>query len=143
MQRGGSVADVWVVRRNPVDRDTMLTRPVGPFARSGPGVLPSRAADNLYWLGRYVERAEHMVRLTRAYHLRIAETAYPDTPLLSEIADYLEVIDVPPQVTTTRALPFFVFLAISQVQEIFPPSSAARAIWRLALEFVSVIAARL
>ncbi|MCB1464894.1 MAG: circularly permuted type 2 ATP-grasp protein, partial [Nitratireductor sp.] len=97
MQRGGSVADVWVVRKSPVDRDTMLTRPAGPFARTEPGVLPSRAADNLFWLGRYVERAEHMVRLTRAYHLRIAETAYPDTPLLTEITDYLEVIGVPPQ----------------------------------------------
>jgi uncharacterized alpha-E superfamily protein len=30
------------------------------------GVLPSRAADNLFWLGRYLERAEATLRLVRA-----------------------------------------------------------------------------
>ena len=58
MQRGGSVADVWVVCERPVESDTMLPRQPRPIARSQPGVLPSRAADNLFWLGRYVERAE-------------------------------------------------------------------------------------
>ena len=29
------------------------------------GVLPSRAADNLFWLGRYFERAEATLRLVR------------------------------------------------------------------------------
>ena len=53
-----------------------------PFARSQPGVLPSRAADNLFWLGRYVERAEDTMRLTARLSLRLAETADPDTPLL-------------------------------------------------------------
>src|SRR5258708_11874701 len=30
------------------------------------GVVPSRAADNLFWLGRYLERAEATLRLVRA-----------------------------------------------------------------------------
>ena len=30
------------------------------------GNLPSRAADNLFWLGRYLERAEATLRLIRA-----------------------------------------------------------------------------
>ena len=30
------------------------------------GVVPSRAADNLFWLGRYLERAEATLRLIRA-----------------------------------------------------------------------------
>jgi uncharacterized alpha-E superfamily protein len=30
------------------------------------GVVPSRAADNLFWLGRYLERAEATLRLLRA-----------------------------------------------------------------------------
>jgi uncharacterized alpha-E superfamily protein len=37
--------------------------------------LPSRAADNLFWLGRYVERAEGQMRLTRAYMSRLPENA--------------------------------------------------------------------
>ncbi|HVN42042.1 MAG TPA: circularly permuted type 2 ATP-grasp protein, partial [Steroidobacteraceae bacterium] len=54
MQRGGSVADVWVVSDNPVATPTMLPSPNAPYRRTEAGVLPSRAADNLYWLGRYV-----------------------------------------------------------------------------------------
>src|SRR5690606_2078746 len=30
------------------------------------GVLPSRAADSLYWLGRYVERGKNTTRVIRA-----------------------------------------------------------------------------
>ncbi|WP_370320207.1 circularly permuted type 2 ATP-grasp protein [Oricola sp.] len=97
MQRGGSVADVWVVRKSAVDRETTLAPSAAPFVRNQPGVLPSRAADNLYWLGRYVERAETMIRLTRAYHLRLAETAWPDTPLLSDLADYLKLLGIEPE----------------------------------------------
>lgn len=73
MRRGGAVADAWVVSSDPVKPDTMLTPDAGPFTRAPPGTLPSRAADNLYWLGRYVERTEGHLRLLRAYHLRLAE----------------------------------------------------------------------
>ena len=45
----------------------MLAAPRGAdFARVQPTALPSRAADNLFWLGRYVERAEGTMRLLRA-----------------------------------------------------------------------------
>src|SRR4029077_10648626 len=37
------------------------------------GLLPSRAADNLFWVGRYVERAEATLRLVRARITRSAE----------------------------------------------------------------------
>ncbi len=52
-------------------------------------MLPSRAADNLFWLGRYVERVETAVRLLRAYHLRLAESDTPNRPLLAVLAKYL------------------------------------------------------
>ena len=45
--------------------------------------LPSRTADNLYWLGRYVERAEGCVRLLRSIFLRLTEqTGLADVPEL-------------------------------------------------------------
>ena len=38
------------------------------------GNLPSRAADNLFWFGRYLERAEAVLRLIRAFAGRLIET---------------------------------------------------------------------
>ena len=66
MQRGGSVADVWVISDGPVDHTSLLPGDSTRFARSKPGVLPSRAGDNLFWLGRYVERADFLARLVEA-----------------------------------------------------------------------------
>ena len=40
----------------PVERETLLPREDDSFTAQVPGSLPSRAADNLFWLGRYVER---------------------------------------------------------------------------------------
>jgi len=68
MQSGGSVADVWVLNAKddtPLSAPTLLTAaaPAGPQHIA----LPSRAADNLLWLGRYIERAEAAMRGFRAY----------------------------------------------------------------------------
>lgn len=96
MQSGGSAADVWIVSKKPVRAETMLEHPSAPFVRQQPAVLPSRAADNLFWMGRYVERAENMIRMLRAYHLRLVETGSAETPLLEQVSDYLEVIGADP-----------------------------------------------
>ena len=89
MQRGGAVADVWIACDHPVADDTMLPSPGGPRRRAVT-VLPSRAADNLLWLGRYVERVECVLRLLRAYHLRLAEAGTPERPLLKLLDDFLD-----------------------------------------------------
>jgi uncharacterized circularly permuted ATP-grasp superfamily protein/uncharacterized alpha-E superfamily protein len=73
MRQGSSVADVWIMADAPVPDETMLARAQPAFTRAEAGALPSRAADNLYWLGRYVERTEGLLRLTRAYNARRAE----------------------------------------------------------------------
>jgi uncharacterized alpha-E superfamily protein len=62
--------------------------------RNMPGSLPSRAADNLFWLGRYIERAEGALRILRAWHGRFAESADPTQPLLADVSEYLGVIDI-------------------------------------------------
>ncbi|PZQ74689.1 MAG: A circularly permuted ATPgrasp family protein, partial [Variovorax paradoxus] len=66
MQRGGSSADVWVQTDGEVDRTTLLTPHATPasLARHRAPVT-SRAAENMFWLGRYTERAENTLRLAR------------------------------------------------------------------------------
>jgi uncharacterized circularly permuted ATP-grasp superfamily protein/uncharacterized alpha-E superfamily protein len=64
MGEGAFSADVCIVNRKPVKAVTLLPKAV-PIRRN-PGTLPSRAADNLYWLGRYLERGEATLRLVRA-----------------------------------------------------------------------------
>ncbi len=96
MQRGGSAADVWVISDKPVENISMLPASASPYARMQQGVLPSRAADNLFWLGRYVERAEGMMRLLRAHHIRLAETANPEAPLIAHLAQHLEANGLDP-----------------------------------------------
>jgi uncharacterized circularly permuted ATP-grasp superfamily protein/uncharacterized alpha-E superfamily protein len=60
MQLGGGSKDTWVLGSagevEDLDPDELAARPTE---------LPSRAADNLFWLGRYAERVEGAVRLVR------------------------------------------------------------------------------
>lgn len=93
MQSGGSAADVWIVSDKPVERRTLLPTEE-TFTRNMPGSLPSRAADNLFWLGRYIERAEGALRILRAWHGRFAESADPNQPLLADVSDYLGIVDI-------------------------------------------------
>lgn len=104
MQRGGTAADVWVVSDRPVEQVSMVQPSTGGYARTAPGVLPSRAGDNLFWLGRYVERAEGIMRMARAWHIRLAETANPDAPLAAHLADYLDNLGVELDRAIPRAL---------------------------------------
>jgi uncharacterized alpha-E superfamily protein len=94
MQKGGKAADVWIVSQRPVQRDTLLPSDDESFTRILPGSLPSRAAENLLWLGRYIERTEGILRILRAYHTRLAETLDPELPLLKEMRDHLEGLDI-------------------------------------------------
>ncbi len=93
MQSGGGAADVWIVSANPVAPTTLLPTDT-EVPRNMPGSLPSRAADNLYWLGRYIERAEGALRILRAWHARFAESADPGQPLLAYVARYLATLDI-------------------------------------------------
>ena len=89
MQQGGAVADVWIVSDKPVPSASMAPRQTGTFRRKIPGTLPARAADNLYWLGRYIERCEDSIRVIRAYHLRLAATGSPEDARLARLAEFL------------------------------------------------------
>ncbi len=104
MQSGGRVADTWIVSDSDVKSETMLR--AGSIANVRPKVraLPSRASENLYWLGRYVERAETLIRLIRAYHVRLAEAADPQSPLLLHAAQHLETYGLEPDEAVPVAL---------------------------------------
>lgn len=72
MQRGGHSKDAWVLWDSPVDTFSMLRPRNEPveLRRVSRGV-PSSVADNAFWLGRYVERAENIARILRAMIPRV------------------------------------------------------------------------
>jgi len=74
MGEGVRSADVWVLSDGPVEHVTLLPTDETVRIRRVMGQLPSRAADNLFWLGRYLERAEATLRLIRCLAGRLIET---------------------------------------------------------------------
>jgi len=78
MQRGGGSKDTWILSSGLVSNFSLLRPPGTPVELSrGGGDLPSRSADNLYWLGRYAERADGLTRILRVILRRLIETAGP------------------------------------------------------------------
>lgn len=78
VQRGAGSKDTWVVSEGPVSTFSMLRPASQPVRLSrGGGDLPSRVADNLFWLGRYSERADTIARLGRTLGLRLADQTDP------------------------------------------------------------------
>ncbi|GHA17874.1 hypothetical protein GCM10007989_11370 [Devosia pacifica] len=124
MQRGGQAADVWVISSSPVERVSLLPQDGERLVRNQPGNLPSRAADNLIWLGRYIERCESTVRILRAYNARLAELSNPQLPVLVHTRDYLESVDVdatePLPTALLQAIDSAVFSA-GQIRDRFSP----------------------
>ena len=66
--------DCWIVADAPVDHESTLLPPSNAPIRlmRGGKELPSRVAENLYWLGRHAERTEAVARLLRTTLTRIA-----------------------------------------------------------------------
>lgn len=82
MQAGGAVSDVWVVSEGPVRKHTLISSPATAMGHDNASEsLPSRAADNLFWLGRYVERAEGAMRAYRAFFGLISAGVAADAEL--------------------------------------------------------------
>ena len=78
MQRGGHSKDAWVLWDSPVDTFSLLHPRNQPVElRRVSRVVPSSVADNVFWLGRYAERAENIARILRSMipRTRLAEEA--------------------------------------------------------------------
>ncbi len=98
MQKGGTSKDVWVLNEGPVPEVTLLPRSAEAIQlrRTGNN-LSSRVADNLYWLGRYAERAECTARLLRSSLIRLnTESASSAMILLTPFLQTLEAQDQMP-----------------------------------------------
>ena len=72
MAMGGSSADTWVLGDEPLQEDTDFDHstlaaftPADTELVQRERLVTSRAAENLFWLGRYTERAENATRLAR------------------------------------------------------------------------------
>jgi uncharacterized circularly permuted ATP-grasp superfamily protein/uncharacterized alpha-E superfamily protein len=89
LQRGGRTADAWILSKGPVEETTLLPRPERIAIQRTSGVLPSRAAYNLFWVGRYVERAEATLRLVRALINRLTDAA-DAAPVVARVSALLE-----------------------------------------------------
>lgn len=84
MRQGGGSKDTWVLSKEPVPPVSLLPAPGEALALRRAGRdLPSRVADNLFWLGRYADRAEEVTRLLRAILTRLTdETGQESKPEL-------------------------------------------------------------
>ncbi len=79
MQHGGGSKDTWVMASGPVSQTTLLTSASSALEVSRATFdLPSRVADNLFWLGRYAERVESAVRVSRAILTRLYQESDPE-----------------------------------------------------------------
>ena len=92
MQRGGASKDTWVLSDQPVDEVSLLHRAGASIELRRVGNnLPSRMADNFFWLGRYSERADSTARLLRSALLRFnPENTGSALPLIAPLLDTLE-----------------------------------------------------
>ena len=78
MQHGGGSKDTWVPTDAQAPAFSLLRRPAAPLQVSRATFdLPSRMADNLYWLGRYLERFEAAVRTLRVVLPRLDQGSDP------------------------------------------------------------------
>jgi uncharacterized alpha-E superfamily protein len=92
MQHGGGSKDTWVISDFPVEETTLLHKAGVTFElrRTGNN-LPSRLADNFFWLGRYSERADATARLLRSALRRFSpERAGGALPALAPLLRTLE-----------------------------------------------------
>jgi len=91
--------DIWVLSDQPVEPFSMMDglQTAAEFRRSSD--LPSRVADHLLWLGRYLERAEGLVRLLRSVFRRLSGEARPgDIPELPFLLNLLRADNILPQI---------------------------------------------
>lgn len=108
MQRGGSSVDVWTRTHAEVDRSTLLRPHLTPQTLMlRQRMVTSRAAENLFWMGRYTERAENALRLARLALECLHGEELANAPLIHwlgrlSVVNTLVLPDVPSPVQSPR-----------------------------------------
>lgn len=82
MQIGGSSADVWALSDQDVGQAVQPPHLNPASLMQGLRMVSSRAAEHLYWLGRYTERTENALRLARLCLHSLHSDAHSCAPLL-------------------------------------------------------------
>lgn len=72
-QRGSVSKDTWVLASEPEKPFTLRTQEQQQNPAEN-GELPSRVVENLFWMGRYAERAESALRLLRTVFIQLNKT---------------------------------------------------------------------
>jgi uncharacterized circularly permuted ATP-grasp superfamily protein/uncharacterized alpha-E superfamily protein len=72
-QRGGGSKDTWILSDVPVAPFTPIERRARPREAPSEHQTSSRAAEHLFWLGRYAERSENSARLLRSVLGRLTD----------------------------------------------------------------------
>jgi uncharacterized circularly permuted ATP-grasp superfamily protein len=123
MQRGGSSADTWVLTHGEVDATSLLHsgQPAVDIAHRSRSAT-SRAAENLFWLGRYTERTENTTRLARLTLESLNgedQTSQPLLAWLSEMAvdNALLLASVPPATQGRRVFERSLIAALADTDE--------------------------
>ena len=85
MRSGGSTLDTWVLTDDQVDTYSMLPkRSKRQRWHSEHELVSSRSAENLFWLGRYTERAEYLMRLAREVLVLLTTNRRDSQPALRD-----------------------------------------------------------
>jgi uncharacterized circularly permuted ATP-grasp superfamily protein/uncharacterized alpha-E superfamily protein len=72
-QRGSVSKDTWVLASEP-EKQLTLRQPAASNLVDSQQSLPSRVVENLFWMGRYAERAESALRLLRTVFTQLNKT---------------------------------------------------------------------
>ena len=98
MQRGGSSADVWVENERPINTqesgDSSIQNKALTIKKR---FVTSRAAENLYWFGRYTERSENIIRLAKLYLETMNSEHHSSNILWSWLEDLCEQYGLVPE----------------------------------------------
>ena len=94
-QLGATSKDTWVLASEPQRRGSALEERQPSYREDQTSDLPSRVVENLFWLGRYSERAEAAMRLLRTVFIQLNSPA----PLPDAVRDLL--LKAVTEVTTT------------------------------------------